>query len=499
MKYKKLRKQKISGKSEKNHTPSTLENLHKLFEGCGDVKFHKLVDQEGKPFHLVYCQGLYDKRKLDQLVIPSFMRILNNHATESTLSFEEIEEKLETPVSIVENNEQIISRVFNGEILIMIGEDLLLTVDISDHPQRSPEEPNSELSIKGARDGFVEEIQVNMALIRKRLRTNTLNYEQFVLGKRTHTKVGLLYIEDIIDMDIITELKERISKIDIDGVINSTQLKELLKESPFTILPTIGDTGRPDFAVDCLLRGRFVIIIDGVPTILIGPANLFFLFRSGEDNEFNFLFNSFERLLRISGLLISTFLPGMWIALITIHQDQIPFSLLATLIESRKGVPLPSAMEAIIMLLLFSLFREAGLRLPKTIGQTLSVIGGLIIGDAAIRAGLTNPAMLVVIAASEIATYTLGNISLTGIVNVLRIFIIILSGTFGVWGLFLSFALLSIYGAHLRPFGIPYLAPFTYKKPVTLLNTYFRLPWKLLHTRPGFLKPQDPTKGGEDG
>ncbi|RFB11437.1 spore germination protein [Bacillus sp. HNG] len=464
-----------------------------LFKDCDDVSHQTIVTKRGCTMNLVYCQGLYDKRKYDTILIPSLKRIVEECSSEG-LNMGDFIERLDIPPNSLKDIKELISRIFNGEIFIYMNNRVYFTVDISDHPKRNPQDPNTEISIKGARDGFVEEIGVNIALIRKRLRTNSLVCKSYIIGERTQTKVALLYVDDIINKGIKDDIQKRLSRIKIDGIVNSNQLKELLSDSGFDLLPILDYTGRPDLAVDCLLRGRFLVLVDGIPTIAIGPGNLTMLFKSAEDNEYNFLYNSFERILRFVGLFVSTFLPGIWIALITIHQDQLPFTLLAVLVESRKGVPLPSAVEATIMLLLFSLFREAGLRLPVAIGQTLSVIGGLIIGDAAIRAGLTNPAMLVVIATSEVATYTLVNLSLTGAISVYRFVVLLLAGTLGFWGVFLAIALLLIYTAQLRPFGIPYLAPFTLEEPKSLLNIFFRIPWKWLKTRPRFLKPQDSTK-----
>lgn len=464
-----------------------------LFRDCDDVTHQMLTAGDTYTLKLVFCQGLYDKRKYDTILIPSLKSILEQRRG-GRLKFDDFKEKLEIPPQTVTQIDELIPRVFNGEVFVHINNRIFFSVDISDHPKRLPQDPNTEISIKGARDGFVEEIGVNIALIRKRLRSNSLICKSYIIGERTQTKIALMYVDDLIRKGTKDDIQTRLSAIKIDGILSSNQLMELLSDNGLDILPILDYTGRPDFAVDCLLRGRFLILIDGTPTIAIGPGNLTLLFKSAEDSEYNFIYNSFERLMRIGGLFVSTFLPGIWIALITIHQDQIPFTLLAVLVESRRGVPLPSAFEAIIMMLLFSLFREAGLRLPVTIGQTLSVIGGLIIGDAAIRAGLTNPAMLVVIATSEVATYTLVNQSLTGVISVYRFIVIILAGSLGFWGVFLSIALALIYTAQLRAFGVPYLAPFLLEDPKGLWNTFLRLPWKMNKTRPQFLEPKDPTK-----
>jgi hypothetical protein len=473
-------------------------NIRELFSHCADVQFSYLHFERGKirKILLAYCEGLYDPDKLQKEIVVNLEHLAMN--IQSNLYLKDVKNLLRLPSLQQHHNlEKIPEKIFNGEIIIFfIDLKALFTVDISRHPQRTPTDPNTEISIKGPRDGFIEELSVNVALIRKRFRSNTLYYEVFEKGKRTKTKLGLLYIKDVTNPEFITEIKNRIEKINVDGIISSNQLQELLVDNRYTLFPVFSYTGRPDFAVDSLLRGRFVILIDGSPTAIIGPANLLLLLKSAEDQDYIWLFTSVEWLLRILGLLMAAFFPGFWIALVTFHPDQIPLTLLTILVESRQGVPFPSAIEAFIMLTLFELFREAGLKLPIAIGQTLSVVGGLIIGDAAIRAGLTSPAMLVVIASSFVATFTLVNQSLAGVISVVRIFTLLLSALFGLWGLLVAVFFVFLYCASLRPFGVPYLAPISWKTATDMLNVYFRMPWKKTVNRPKMLDPQDPTRQG---
>src|SRR5699024_4172668 len=205
------------------------------------------------------------------------------------------------------------------------------------------------------------------------------------------------------------------------------------------LFPRHDYTGRPDFAVQSLIRGRVFILVDGVAYGMITPVNLFLLFKTVEDNEYPTIFSSFERLLRVFGIIVGILLPAFWLALTTYHQNQLPLQLLATVVQASTGLPFPSALEMLIMLIMFELFREAGLRLPEAIGGTLSVVGGLIIGDAAIREGVTSPAMVVIIALSVISTYTLVNQSCISAVSMICIFSIIATAFFGLFGFFVSF------------------------------------------------------------
>ncbi|WP_051331078.1 spore germination protein [Aneurinibacillus terranovensis] len=337
---------------------------------------------------------------------------------------------------------------------------------------------------------------MNVALVRKRLKTNTLTYEQFIVGKRSHTKAGLLFIKDIVRPEVIDEVKRRFSRIDIDAVFSSQELIELISERPTSLFPLYNHTGRPDHVVASLVRGRFAILLDGTPTAIIAPMNLMALIKSPEDVHTHYLFVSFERLFRIAGLIVSLFFPGFYIAISTYHPDQIPLSLLATIATSRKGVPIPTPLEAIIMLLLFELFREAGARLPNAVGQTLSVVGGLIIGDAAIRAGLTSPSMIVVISTTAVANFTLVNQAMIGTITVLRMIILLISSIMGVFGFTLSVIFIVVYLSNLRSFGIPYLSPVS---PITfgdLIPAFLRPPIKKIRQRSKILNPIDKTRRG---
>ncbi|SMF25548.1 GerA spore germination protein [Paenibacillus barengoltzii] len=448
----------------------------------------------------VYCEGMSDTKQINETIIPSLRewlsdirsQPLNEEALISGWTISTLQKE-----TMLEN---LVPKVFKGDLILFVdGLRSAYTLDIASPPQRKPEEPSTEISIRGPRDGFIEDLSVNVALVRKRLRTESLSYEQYILGKRSQTKAGLLYIKDVIRPEVVQEVKQRLSEIDIDAVYSSNELEELLAESKWSLFPLFEYTGRPDFVLAALLRGRFAILLDGVPTAIIAPANLSLLFKSGEDVHNAYSLVAFGRLLRLLGVCIALFLPGFYIGIATYHQDQLPLTLLATLVMSRKGVPLPTPIEALMMMILFELFREAGVRLPNAIGQTLSVVGGLIIGDAAIRAGMTSPSLLVVIATTAVATFTLVNQSLAGAVSILRIGILIASSVLGVFGFILSVFVVLICLANLRSFGVPYLAPispFTFRDAVHAL---FRAPVPYMKKRPKMLNTVDSTrqKGGK--
>lgn len=357
---------------------------------------------------------------------------------------------------------------------------------------RNVEESNMEVSIRGPRDGFIESATDNVSLIRKRLKTSALKVKTYSIGRRSHTQVKLLYMDDVIEPKLLTEIDKRLKSIDISIVASSYQIEELLYDNTYSLVPLVEYSGRPDFVVDALNEGRFAVIIDGNPSALIGPTNFSLLIRSAEDTQSSFFYVNAERLIRITALITSILLPGFWLAITSYQIDQIPFPLVATVAQSRVGLPLSSPLEIFLMLLFFELFKEAGIRLPKPVGQTVAVLGGLIVGDAAIRAGLTSPATLVVGAITLISTYTLTDQSLAGNILIIRFFIVGLAALLGLYGFFIGVFLLLIYIASLTSFGFPFVSPLNRMKNIN--DSVFRLPVKKDRNRSVAYYPTDPKK-----
>lgn len=476
--------------------------LYETFQGSQDVKIHKLSFGQNQEVSilLVYCEGLADIIRINESVLPSLRMFFEEHGyrpleEETILSCWAIATlRKET------SPDKLIRAVFDGHLVLFFsGIPSAYTIDVILRPNRKPEDAKTEVSIRGPRDAFTESLNINVALIRKRMRSPSLIYEQFTLGKRTQTLTGLLYIKDVIRPEVVEEARSRLSAIDIDAVYSMNELEELMSENPWSIFPEFDYSGRPDYVLSSLLRGRFAILMDGLPTAIIAPANLALLFKAAEDLHSSYSTVVFGRTLRLFGLFISLFLPGIYVAITSYHPDQIPLTLLATIVLNRKGVPLPAPVEAFVMLIMFELFREAGIRLPNAIGQTLAVVGGLIIGDAAIRAGLTSPTLLVTIATTAVATFMLVNQSLAGAVSIVRLFILLISATLGIFGYLASFLVILTLLANKRSFGVPYLAPASPFQFRDFLHATFRAPAVALKKRPKMLDTVDNTRQGSIG
>lgn len=484
--------------NETEAKPIELNKFLTSFQNNMDVviKQRLFSDLSSHSFTILFCKGLTDVQIMEETFLPFLTSIIQKGEALDCKSFRNRFEV--SKLKLTNQNLQMIERnLFSGSVLLINeNESYVYSIELSNTPKRTPEESNTEISIRGARDGFIEDLETNFALIRKRFKSSSLHSKSYTIGRRSQTSVSLLYVYDIIDQDLVKRVDQRLSKLDIDVLVSSSDLEESLSDSYFSIFPLLDNTGRPDYAVQSLVQGHFIIIVDGSPTVLIGPASLKITLKSPEDANASFYMVTFERLLRFTGLFTTISLPGLWVALTTFHQDQLPYPLLATLTLSRTGLPLSLPLEMMIMVILFELFKEAGARLPKAVGQTVAVLGGLIVGDAAIRAGLTSPTTLVVVAITMIASYTFVNQSLSGNLLFLRVYTLLMCGMFGLFGFFVAMLSIFLLLGSLRSFDFPYLSSFAEPNVPDFLKSFLKLPFPLMKQRDKSMFTQDSSRQG---
>ncbi|WP_201713936.1 spore germination protein [Rossellomorea arthrocnemi] len=483
---KKVSNEKHNNKSKVN----TLEEVRDLFSHSQDllIKSHYFKEAE---ITIIYFDSLVDRHYLDQFIFPKL------EDTSGDSYVEKIENMFQAGEVTNHSIDDISSALFSGFVLFFI-EERILSIHAGNLPKRLPEESSLETSIRGPKDGFVEDLNTNISLIRRRLFTPSLCVEKFKVGKRSHTDIAVMYLDDVIDKRVLNEIYSRLEKVDIDVLTGNQHLESLIDDNPYSIFTSFDYTGRPDFIVDALNQGRFALIVDGFPTISLAPVNLLLQIKSPEDSSINYVYVSLERIIRMVGILISAFLPGLWVAFSAYNIEQIPYLLVATISMSRFGLPLSAPVEMFIVLFLFEFFNEAGVRLPRAIGQTVSVLGGLIVGDAAIRAGLTSPTMLVIGAITYISSFTLVNQSLKYGTTVLRFIVLLVSTFFGLFGVVMIFILTVIYLSTLSSFGTPYLgtvAPLGWNEAI---RSFFRLPIQFYKQRTSSTSPNDQSRKGMD-
>ncbi|MFC5700084.1 spore germination protein [Cohnella faecalis] len=454
-------------------------------EGCSDVRLEHLAAEAGS-IVIAFEEAMIDYRLLYETIVPKWLAEERKEDGRRKPPYQTSELHQETDA----DKKALLSILFSGAILLF-ADGRVFAAGLSQIPGRSPEESSTEISVKGPKDGLIEELSVNIALIRKRLRSVDLKVQRFAVGSVTQTPVALLYVASRAKPELIEEACRRIRSIKVDA-LEGAAIEGLLQDNPSSLFPELDYSGRPDYLFEALMKGRVVFLVEGTPQGFVAPINMFLLLKSPEDSSMPYYFVTFERIIRLVGLVCTLLLPGFWVALSAYNPDQIPFPLLATVIQSRNGLPLSTTMEMTLMLLMFELFREAGVRLPRAVGQTVAVVGGLIVGDAAIRAGMTSPTMLVVSAITAVTSFTLVNQTLIGAVTVLRFGVLLLSSVLGMFGFFIGLFSLILYVSTLNSFGHPYLSPVSPIRWKDVLPALIRLP---IRSRRGAFSPKRPESG----
>lgn len=345
-------------------------------------------------------------------------------------------------------------------ILLVDGCPIGLMLDAESPPVRSISESINESVVMGPRDSFVESLRMNTALIRGRLGDANLKSENYILGRRSNTLVTLMYIEGVARPEPLQEARRRISRVDIDGLLDSSYLKSFIQDRPYTLFPLMKSTERPDKVVADLLEGRFAIIVEGSPQVLTAPSVFVEFVQAAEDYYQNPLVVWAIRSLRYLALFISLTLPAIYVALTTYHQEMIPIPLIFSIAGARETVPFPAYIDALLLLLIFELLWEAGIRLPRVVGGAVSIVGALILGQAAVQAGLVSPTLVIVVAGTAIANFSMGSgYELASAIRLIRVIMLTCGAILGFYGIVLALLALMLHLAGLRSFGVPYSEP----------------------------------------
>ncbi|GGB59457.1 spore germination protein [Lentibacillus populi] len=396
----------------------------------------------------------------------------------------QIQERLSTKKATLEDNlSKAVFQILKAKALLIVdGFNNGLLITIEGFETRAIEEPDTEQAVRGAREGFIESTGVNVSLLRRRVAHPSLRFETIEIGKFSQTGVTIAYIKDIVDLDLVQRVKHRLDKIKVDSISSSGDVEQLIEDHPYSILPTIGNTERPDKAAALLMEGRVLLLIDGNPFCLYVPHLFLESFQNIEDYNSRPYYSSFIRLLRFLAFFISISFPALYISVLNFNKSLIPSDMIVPLIQARETVPFPLAMEVIMMILMFEVVREAGVRLPKQLGSALSIVGALILGDVSVSAGLVGAPTIVIVSISYIAAFVITPIA--DVTALIRIGLFIASSVFGSYGLCMAMLGLLTHMVSLTSLGVPYMTPFSPSHFQDWKDGIIRFPTKLLKQRP---------------
>lgn len=463
--------------------------LQELFQHCEDVIFRGLLIGGRRPALLLFIEGMVQNDRVEQAILEPLIRW--GDPEEVPGAHPDLPTWLEAVAVTVIQAEPV--RTVGQAVDVVVGGDAVLLVDGVTHgvklstrgwQQRAIEEPSSESVIRGPREGFIETLRTNTALVRRKLRSPHLKIERLVIGRRTRTMVDVMYLKDIASPSLVAEVKTRLQRIDIDGVLDTGMLEEFIEDQPSSPFPQIINTERPDRVASGLLEGKVAIMCDGSPFALMAPVTFWTFMHAGEDYYERFWISTFLLWIRYLFLLLALVGPSLYVAVTTFHQEMLPTTLLLSVAAAREGIPFPALVEVFLMELFFEALREAGVRLPRQVGQAVSIVGALVIGEAAVRAGLASAPVVIIVASTGIASFVFPRFNLGIAIRLLRFPMMVLAGSLGLFGIMTGLIMILIHLCALRSFGVPYLQPIAPTSWGDLKDVLIRAPMWLMGKRP---------------
>jgi len=486
-------KDKGTGDQGFTHSLVTNEDLvRSKFRKCGDVKYHpvKVAALKNRRAVIIYVEGLINEDILNRDIIA---KLMNSPLAKDRTGILDI--IAGSDVSVFKTLEDVEEKVLSGEIMLLVdGESKAYIISGRKWPMRSVEEPIQERAIKGPRDGFTETAKVNLGLIRRRIPNSTLKVETLPVGRRSSNMVTVLYMEDIADDDLVSEIIERIEAIDIDGIMESGVLSELITERTVSPFPLLLSTERPDKVTAGLLAGKVAIVVDGSPFCLLAPAVFADFYQVAEDYYIHPIYAFFARALRFAGLFISTTATAAYTAVIAFHYEIIPKNIIVFFAETREGVPFSPFVEAFAIEIVVELIREASIRLPGPIGPTIGIVGALVLGQAAVDARLVSPVLLIVVAVALMANFNIPHYEAALTMRFIRFGILAMAVFFGGYGIVIAWLVIGVHLCNLQSFGVPYMTPLAPFRSTEMGDFIYRKPWRWMRKRSGFTGSKNPIR-----
>ncbi|MGZ4162484.1 MAG: spore germination protein [Tumebacillaceae bacterium] len=475
----------------------TIEQVRQVLGNSTDLIIRELCIGAGGTIRacLLYTDGLADKNAIQEFIHKS-MHFSETEVDANPKSASQHKWLLLLnalgPVHHIGDFETLYDAILTGSTVVLLDGHAQGYVAVTNGwDDRGVQEPSTQTVVRGPREGFCETLRTNTALVRRKIKDPNLWLETRKIGRVTQTEVAVMYLRGVVNEKVVDEVRSRLDRIDIDGILESGYIEELIQDETYTPFPTMFNTERPDVVAAGLMEGRVAILVDGTPFALLVPALFVQFFQAAEDYYQRADIGTLLRLLRFLSFFIALLAPSLYIAISTFHQEMLPTSLLISLAAQREGVPFPAFVEAMIMEIIFEILREAGVRMPRSVGQAVSIVGALVIGQAAVEAGLVAPAMVIVVSLTAISNFVFPSFNMAISIRIIRFLLMFLAASFGLYGVTMGLIALVLHLCSLRSFGVPYLAPMA---PFILddqKDALFRLPQWALFSRPRLLSQKN--------
>lgn len=462
-----------------------IDYLEQRFKDCDDlIKKRFFIGREkGQEAYFIYADGLVDNIMIQEDILrPLMIENLENYPECLLTGVLESADRME-----IKEMETCITQILSGNTVLFFSNcSFAIMVSSKKFPNRGIQAPEEEVSIRGAKDSFNESLRFGTALIRRRIRDTRLKVKQVQVGVRSKTDVALMYMEDLVKEETLAQIQEELDRICVDGILDSGMLEQFLEKRIWSPFPQYQHTQRPDKVSSGILEGRVALVVDNSPDVLLLPVTFSLFFQAGDDYYNRFEVASFARILRYLAVVICVGLPGFYVAVADFHTEVIPTNLILSFAKARQDIPFPVVVEVLLMEFSFELLREAGIRLPLQLGGTIGIVGGLIVGQTAVEAGIVSTIVVIVVSFTAIASFCIPSESLRGSFRLLKFAFLIASAFWGIYGLFLAFLATVIHLCSLESYGIAYLSPLV--DGGRRGDHIIRAPWKYLKIRPKFTK-----------
>ncbi|MFC4323566.1 spore germination protein [Litchfieldia salsa] len=468
-------------KNEKK--PKLVEEVTEIFKKSSDYLSYQSTEAVS-PFWLCYVTTLIDKKLLHESILP-YLQYNPSDSVKNIKKIIPIEE-----IIITDSVDDIKSKLLAGHIMVKLknNERFCALIKANKDNTRSVSVPEVEFSVLGPKEAFVESLETNINLIRKRLPIEQLRVKEITVGKLSKTKVAVLYVDHIVNKENVQTVLQRISDLDFDHINDSSYINQMIADNHLSPFPQLLSSERPDRVVSILVEGKVAVISDGSPHAIIGPTTLVEFFSAFEDYYLNWYISSFFRLVRFFAVTFSILVTPLYVAVLTYHYELIPEDLMSTLVTSRREVPLPPILEALFLELTIELLREAGARLPTKVGQTIGIVGGIVIGTASVEAGLTSNVLLIIVALAALASFTTPIYSMGNTIRIIRFPFLIFAELWGLLGVVFCFSLMLTHLTRLTSLGRPFLSPIYPMRLNDLKDSIVRFPFSSLSKRPKYVQ-----------